>query len=182
MKKELKAIKNTAILIISGVKYATLGSFYFSKRILEGFLFSPTCFRKMFKNIDEHDKMDSDDLMRFVTIPQPVSLTLYGAMYSEIYKSDSNLFWKILGVHITTNVLSGLYEIYRYQKNKLTSPTNTSSASPSALEKKVEEEPKIEVKPQQPTSPKYDIPDPWKVKTEEIEDVRYSGINSGGRR
>lgn len=83
-----------------------------------------------------------------------------------------------LGLTLSINALSGLYELYRYEKNKLKNPVITPNSPPSSsgLEEKVEtpvvEEPKLEIK----TKP-LEIFDPWKVEIEELENMAYSQRN-----
>ncbi len=75
-----------------------------------------------------------------------------------------------LATHVTGNVASGLYEWFRYEKRKISSPTTSSSpssASSSNLEKQVEKEDK-------PT-PK-DIPNPWDIDIPKIENI-FGGMN-----
>ncbi len=87
---------------------------------------------------------------------------------------------------LSTNILSVLYEWYRYEKNKVSSPASLSSppASPpssvfppasSGLESKVEK--KEEQKRNERKIPR-DIPNPWDIDIPKIEDKKV-GRNYG---
>jgi len=69
--------------------------------------------------------------------------------------------------HIAGNAASGLYEWFRYEKRKISSPTTSSSpssASSSNLEKKVEQEKSKPIVPR-------DIPNPWDIDIPKIENI-----------
>lgn len=73
-------------------------------------------------------------------------------------------------VFVTSNVISGLYEWYRYEAKK----SETSSNIPNELETKVNTtEVKQEIKPIEQSNP-IEVIDPWKVNIEELENI-YSG-------
>ena len=113
----------------------------------------------------------------------------------EISQNENFLIFPI--ATITGNILSGLYEWYRYEDNKkkkgflptnsppastpISTPVSTPIYQPNSLEKKVEEV-KPEIKIEIPV-PKQ-IPNPWDIHIDEIENLSYNklekyvGVNS----
>ncbi len=118
---------------------------------------------------------DPDD---FFNVTIPISFlfgTFEGVLaFSGESTSGKYLYAAPLLVRIGTNIASGIYEWYRYEKNKKYghSPSGSAisgsspfgSSSPSKLEEKVEkEEKKVHLK---------DVPNPWDIDIPKIEDQK----------
>lgn len=159
MKDELKAVYNVGKKVLDISKWAFLLTHA-----------APTAWRK----INDYTS-DSDEGVGLVTIVSSVSYSV--ALLIPGFAKDNHYLIGAGAFCVASNVASGLYELYKYENNKLkTSTTNpTVNPSSSGLEEKVEErveEIKPEIKPVQPKP--VEIIDPWKVRIEELENI-YSG-------
>ena len=164
-----KAVKET-INLVKDFSMGTLSG------VAQGYFFVPSAFRK---SAELDSKKTSSNYERWegggrLVSWAPVIVTL-GILpllvYCKLIVERPEIGWPLLGGQILTNVSSGLYEIYRSQKNKL--------SKESALEKAVKESSEIKppIAPQTYKNPfEIDLP-----KNDKIDSLVYSGQNLGGR-
>jgi len=124
---------------------------------LEAHLTIPTCLRKLEVGASEEYLVGA--IMPLVGHIGAGIYPIWG--YIKLFKYNKKIAAVTLATQITTNIASGVYEWYRYKRNKLNAP----SVSPAGeLEKGLEPPEKIEVKPVQ-----THFINPWEIEVPKIE-------------
>lgn len=169
-------------VIGTGIVQTSKIIYNFSKGFLEGVLFIPTACINQYKDCNEQDSKPANQIDPFVhtkilgrmlAFAPPHFVLTYPILYSHIYNYDTNIFWKVLGTQIITNTMSGIYELYKYNKKKIVSTkhsTKPKSSPFSGLESEVEDsQPKMK-------TPTQKIPNPWDIHIDEIENLGYNKL------
>jgi len=165
MAKTKDIIKDIGKDLLTGAKYFSKLSYGF----LGATIIAPTIYRKHIElerqtPDDETDYLISDGFMggaMLLSWLEPVVYVILGVTYS------GKLVGSLLAAQVTTNAVSGLYEIYRYKKNKIEEREKNSN-----LETKIEESQSQLTQSSQPQESSYKpLPDPWSIKTPEIKSI-----------
>lgn len=109
---ERAAVVNTANVVGNVVKDA-------GKLFTGGLFYVPT----MIRGFREYEKGDGHGLVSFFYTLIANSLSI-AFVYPKLFENNLTLGLAALSVHLGTNLASGLYETYRYQKNKLIEEMN----------------------------------------------------------
>ena len=160
MAKTKDIIKDMGKDLSKATKYIGSASYNLSCGLVMGITAFPTLYRKH-KELERHTPDDEADYL----IDSGLLLAAYGMIgYIPLFGYNPNIGFKILAAQVTTNAVSGLYEIYRYKKNKIEEREKNSS-----LETKLEQIPTQPPQTSQSQKSNYKpLPDPWSIETPEI--------------
>jgi hypothetical protein len=130
--------------------------FDFTRGFIDAHLIIPTYVRRRIKSSEEYSPYNLGG--HLPALGHAIVGAYPGISYYFLFKHHPKIASIVLTTQIATNLVSGIYEWYRYEKNKLNEteqPTTESTSEEESLEKITD-------------NPEIQIPNPWDIDVPKI--------------